>query len=109
VATGTGTSGWEGRVRGKPVLVFGHAWYKLCDGVFHVPTESACRAALKEIAAGFKPDPHKLRVFLRALEEVCVRGYTIPELAASAGISHEENVLAFTRAIEQSLLQRQAA
>ncbi len=59
VATVTGTTGWEGLIRGKPVLLFGHAWYKGCEGTFYVPSEQACRAALREIEAGFRPDGAK--------------------------------------------------
>lgn len=110
VATVTGTTGWEAVVRGKPVLIFGHAWYRGCEGVFYTPTEKECRAALQQISLGYKPDARLVRVFLNALEEVSFRGWTIPELADWAGgISPQANVEAFVQVLEKSIPHKRAA
>lgn len=69
VATVTGTSGWEAMVRGKPVLYFGYPWWQGCPGSFHTPDLKSCREALDQVAAGFIPDPAKLRLFARISEE----------------------------------------
>ncbi len=49
VVTTAGTPGWEARVRGKPVLVFGAGWYGDCDGVFRIQSLSECQVVLENI------------------------------------------------------------
>ena len=109
VATVSGTSGWEAVVRGRPALVFGHAWYRACEGVFYTPTASTCREALRQIALGYKPDKRLVRVFLKALEAVSFRGCTIPDLADWAGVSPEESLKGFVQALENTLGTKNAA
>ena len=99
VATVTGTSGWEALLRGKPALVFGRAWYAGCDGALSVETVERCTAAFRQLEAGLRPDPDKVRLFLRALEDVGFRGYTIPDLSADAGVEPTENVRGFVEAL----------
>lgn len=36
VATSTGTAGWEGLRAGRPVIIFGDAWYRNCGACLHV-------------------------------------------------------------------------
>ena len=82
VATVTGTVGWEAVIRGKPTLAFGSPWYRYCEGVFFTPTESALRDALARVASGYRPEFRKVRLFMRALDEVCARaplGYNTPD------------------------------
>jgi hypothetical protein len=109
VATVTGTVGWETVLRGKPVLMFGHAWYRNCEGVFYTPTEEACRAAISKIQAGYKVDKKKVRLFIHVLEQVSVIGYLEPNYVKMAGISyedcHEENVSTLTDTIQRFYTQ----
>ena len=98
VATVTGTTGIEAAMRGKPVLAFGYAWYRDCEGVFYTPSVETCRAALDRIAAGYTVDREKVRTYLRAVEDVCFRadlnfGERIDP------IPHEENVARLSAAI----------
>lgn len=51
VATITGTLGWEAVFKGKPVIVFGNAFYKFCKGVFPVHTVAEMRSAIDQILA----------------------------------------------------------
>jgi hypothetical protein len=73
VATVTGTAGWESVARGVPAIVFGNAWYRSCEGVFDATTNEGCAAAVSAIAAGYRPDPRRVRLFLQALAEVGLR------------------------------------
>ena len=100
VATVTGTSGWEAVLRGKPVLTFGHVWYKGCEGVFYTPTRDMCEAVLSKIQAGYNIDNELVRLFVYALEQISVKGYVEPSYEGVAGISPEENVVALTDAIQ---------
>jgi hypothetical protein len=100
VATVTGTPGWEAVMRGKPALVFGHAWYRDCEGVFYTPTEKSCKEALCKIEAGYEVDREKVRLFIYVLEQVCFRGYFDPALGKAARISNEENVRAIAKALQ---------
>lgn len=105
VATPTGTVGWESVARGTPALVLGNPWYKGCEGVFYTPTEASCREALAKIASGYKVDKAKVRLFAKALEEVCFRGYVDPNEGNVSGITDEENILSITKALINAINQ----
>jgi hypothetical protein len=92
VVTITGTAGWEAIVRGKPVLLYGHAWYKFCEGVFYVPSVDACRAALSKIQAGYTVNHERVRLFLSIIQEIGTHAYVEPSYAKIVKISPEENV-----------------
>ena len=99
VATVTGTVGWEALVRGKPVLTFGHAWYKDCEGVFYTPTKEICKSVLSKIKSGYKVDKKLVRLFVYVLEHVSLNAYVDPYYEEEIGISREENVATLTTAI----------
>jgi hypothetical protein len=91
VATVSGTVGVEAIIRGKPVLAFGYAWYRDCEGVFYTPTAADCRRAIQQIAGGYEIDRRKVRLYLKAVEESCFRA----DLDFGVHIDpvpHEENV-----------------
>jgi hypothetical protein len=74
VATITGTSAWEALVRGKPALLFGFSWFKLCNGVFNVYSHESVVEALKEIANGYKVIASEVEIFASTVEEHSFRG-----------------------------------
>lgn len=68
VATITGTTGWEAVVRGIPVLIFGSAWYRYCEGVYHISNMIECRAAVEKIIDGKKINSKGVQAFVKAWE-----------------------------------------
>ncbi len=104
VATVTGTVGWEALVRRKPVLTFGYPWYMGCEGVFYTPDEESCRSAFERIESGYEVDDERVKLFVKALEQVGIRAYADPGYYEDlAQISHEDNVAAIVGAIQANL------
>jgi hypothetical protein len=106
VATVSGSTGWEAVLRGKPALLFGHAWYRDCEGVFRVPTAAALREALAAVAAGYTVDPEKVRLYLRTVAEICAEGFVDGKYEAISGIPHTLNGKALARAAGELFLRR---
>jgi len=70
VATVTGSVGWQGVNRSKPVLVFGNPWYLGCEGVLSVRNHDDCLKAVEKVRKGYQLDDKKVQVFAAALEKV---------------------------------------
>jgi hypothetical protein len=100
VVTITGTAGWEAVVRGRPVLLYGHAWYKFCEGVFYVPSVDACKAALSKIQQGYTVDRERVRLFLSAVQEIGTNAYVEPSYAKIVNIPVEENISRLTMTLQ---------
>lgn len=100
VVTITGTAGWEAVVRGRPVLLYGHAWYKFCEGFFYVPSVVACKTALLKIQAGYTVDHERIRLFLSAIQQIGTHAYVEPSLAKIVNISLEENISHLTTTLQ---------
>ena len=103
VATLTGTSGWEACVRGKPVLIFGHAWYRGCDGVFYCGTNSQCQDAMKKIRTGYQVNQQKVYYFLYCLFKNGFRGYLSIKRFANIDSGIRSNVKHLTHIIETEI------
>jgi hypothetical protein len=99
VASITGTSGWEAIARGIPVLCFGIAWYQGCDGVFDSRRMADLSAAIRAILRGFKPDPRRVRLFLKAIEMVAIGGFLDEEGREVAQVGDRENLTALAEAL----------
>ncbi|MBI1812559.1 hypothetical protein HYR82_02145 [Candidatus Peregrinibacteria bacterium] len=75
VATVTGSAGFEGLFRGKPVFLFGTRYYENAQGVFPIRSLRDCREAVSAIfERGEAPTPLSTHLYLKAMEETCVRG-----------------------------------
>jgi hypothetical protein len=103
VVTVTGTSGWESILRGAPALVFGHAWYKDCHGVFAIESINDLKQALGLISKGFPIDMNKVCAYIKALENVCIRAYVGEGYKEASNISYEDNVKTMCESIHTFL------
>jgi hypothetical protein len=75
VATISGAVCMEATMRGKAVLAFGHSIiYYPCEGIFYTPTNKELRTALDKVTGGYVPEEHKIRLFVKAVEENSFRG-----------------------------------
>ncbi len=92
VATLTGTSGWEAVVRGIPAIIFGHSWYKGCEGVFYTPTKNELIKVIKKISNGYTVDYEKIKLFVHILEKTGVKGYVSSHYSNVAGVTYKENI-----------------
>ncbi len=75
VVTLTGTIGWEGMVRGKPVICFGSTWYEgFTDGVLKVKDDKTI-AEMTDFIYKYKFSEEKLKSYLKAIENHSIRAY----------------------------------
>ncbi len=107
IATATGSSGWEGILRGKPALVFGYAWYSHCEGVFRVSSRDECRQALEKIKQGYRVSEQRVVNFLAALDTVSVKAkhYKTRDYIENKDVSKEENVSNITEALYKAIIE----
>lgn len=86
VATVSGSVGWQAMCRGVPALVFGEAWYRLCEGAFRIRDESDARRALSAIASGARVESQAVEHFAAALAAICVPGVLEPAIESVQGL-----------------------
>ena len=106
IVTVTGTAGWEAVARGKPAIVFGHAWYKFCEGVFFISSEKTLQDALSKIHAGYTVQKELIRLFLSAVQQVGVNAYVEPSYAKIVNFSNDENITRLTNALHAFCTQQ---
>lgn len=86
VATVTGTAGFEALFMKKPVFMFGHRFYQYAPGVHHIHSTEDCRKAIESVFIKKETfDLREIRMFLKAIQDICVHYYekpTIPEEVA---------------------------
>lgn len=76
VSTINGTAGWEAMVLGKPVIIFGLAWYERYQGVLKIVDEkSASRIA--PFIENFTYDEKSLLSYLYMFSKKSVKAYTL--------------------------------
>jgi hypothetical protein len=74
----TGSAGWEAVLRSKPCFVFGYTWYHGCEGTFYTSTIQSVKEVIDKIYAGYKPEALKVKVFMKAIEETCIKANIDP-------------------------------
>ncbi len=108
VATVTGTAGFEALFRGKPVFLFGYRFFQYARGVFRIRTKEDCAQAIQKIFQEHAAlSLTESRLYLKAMEETCVRGSLNPWHLKVTKLSDEEHVEANTKAIIQELQMMQ--
>lgn len=107
VATVTGTVGLEAILRGKPVMAFGYAWYRNCEGVFYVPNREDVKNAIETIRNGYRINDKAVIAFLSIVEKKCAKAYWSQQSKKSANISYSENVKRIVKIIEDYVDFRQ--
>lgn len=101
VATITGSAGFEGVLRGKPVLTFGSIWYNGCEGVFYIENQKMCQEVIEKIRIGLKIDPNQMLLFIHAAESVGAKvNYSFSmKNRGDESITREETIINMTKCI----------
>jgi hypothetical protein len=93
LSTATGAAGWEALFRRKPYLMFGHHVYQYAPGVIAVRDLASCKRAMDMVLhEGFSPEIPDLRLFLKAVEETAIRGFSLKQRREVTEIDDSENV-----------------
>lgn len=92
VSTATGAAGWEALFRRKPYLMFGHHVYQYAPGVIPVHDLASCKRALDMALNGdFVPELTDLRLFLKAVEETAIHGFSLEQRREISELEDSEN------------------
>ncbi|EPR35554.1 Capsule polysaccharide biosynthesis protein [Alkalidesulfovibrio alkalitolerans DSM 16529] len=105
-ATVSGTVGWESVVRETPALLFGHSWYRGCEGVFAVRSRAEVIEALGRIAQGATVDRRRVRLFAKAVQNRTVDGYVDKIYSQMSSVPREENVRNLGREIHRVYMKQ---
>lgn len=106
IVSATGTAGWEGVLRGKPFLMFGHHIYQYSPAVFPIKTVDDCKNALTKIFDNsFVVNQDEIRLFLKAFEETAINGDTVPYRMAVSALSIDENIKSISTALIDKIRQ----
>jgi len=101
VATVTGTVGLEAVIRSKPVLCFGYAWYRLCEGVMDIKQVEELESALCRLEEGYIVDNQKVDAFLYAIEKISFPAYLNPGNKLGVSFNETENINNLTACLIQ--------
>ncbi len=101
VATITGTAGWEALFKGKPAIVFGHAFYRGAPGAIAVEEVESLAAALEAIESGSPPtwSVEDLRRFLLAVQRTSLHGVVDAAYLRDSDLPFEASVQRYCRAL----------
>lgn len=74
LVTQSSTTAIEAVIRGKPVLIFGNAWFSECEGIFKIQNYQDCVNAISKIKKGYKPDLKLVKKFLNSVAKSSYKG-----------------------------------
>ena len=104
MSTVTGTAAWEAVVRGVPAMVFGHPWFKHCEGIFYTPTIDDISQFFIKIQSGYTVDENKVRVYINILESESFKAIIGGQRAGKYfDITLSDNAESHVKAIERLL------
>jgi len=104
VATITGSPGFEALFRGKPVFLFGSRYYQHARGIFRIRSLEDCREAVCGVFERQEaPTRWSTRVYLKAIEEMCVPGILDPWSFQISHLPKEEHARVMGAAIVREL------
>jgi hypothetical protein len=103
VATATGSIGWQAIARGKPVLVFGAAWYRGCPGSYTIHDVASCREAMQDITNGKGVPPNAAERTMAAVEAVSIVGYLEPGLEDVGDVAEGDAVSGMAGALAAAM------
>lgn len=104
VATVTGTAGFEGLFRGKPVFLFGYRFYQYARGVWRIRTAEDMTLAVHAVCMeGKRPSLVDARLYLKAMEETGIHGVLNPWHMKVSHMTEEEHVKNNSEAILREL------
>jgi hypothetical protein len=99
VFTVTGTIGWEGMARGKPVVIFGPSWYEyFSPGVMRI-AKGGDLDDVPAFIAQYKYDEEALHRYLKTIEELSICAYFRKGLKQQTGLSEAESVEALSSCV----------
>lgn len=87
----TGSAGWEGFLRLKPVIMFGHRYYKYAPSVWPVQSNVELKVALEQIITHMtkKPNEGEVKMYLAALENYVFEGFISQKDESHSTVSRE--------------------
>lgn len=104
IATASGSVGFEGLFRAKPVFMFGFRFYQSAPGIYHIRTLEDMKRAVQSVFVKKElPDLLLSRIFLKAMEETCVHATLNPWDHKVTKISDEEHIRLNAEAILREL------
>lgn len=106
VAVVSGSAAWEAVLRHKPALVFGYPWFKDCPVIFRINSLESCRAAIKKITDGYRPEFDVIINYLKCLDQASVPGISAfidDRLQGKIKITEQDCINSTVRVINQEL------
>lgn len=90
IVTVSGTVGWEGIVRRKPIIAFGMTWYENYDkGVLRITDEKSAEYIYSFIKS-YKYDEHSLMAYLASVSKNTIKAYFYKAVHKDKQLSSEE-------------------
>ncbi len=106
VATITGTAGWEAIFLGKPVLVFGNAYYRGAPGTISVNDPAELAARLEDIDQGVFPtrDMDDVLRFMAAVDHCSYEGIVDRTFLRDSDLSEQQSIDNYAAALRRLIL-----